>query len=151
MQGNLATVLDGLGRPESLDMRRDIHSGWLKLNGEEDQNTLREAICYSTGLIRASRFEEARSLLRKTLPVARRALGDMHDHMIYMRRNYAMALYQDPGATLADLREAVNTLEAAERTARRVLGSAHPVTKGIDDVLQKSRALLGARETPRGS
>ena len=57
----------------------------------------------------------------------------------------------DPGATRDDLSEAVTTLEDAERTARRVLGSAHPVTKGIDDVLQKSRALLGARETPRGS
>ena len=31
-------------------------------------------------------------------------------------------LYQDPAATLGDLREAVTTLEEIERIARRVLG-----------------------------
>ena len=33
---------------------------------------------------------------------------------------------RDDGATLDDLREAVTTLEETERTARRVLGGAHP-------------------------
>ena len=33
-----------------------------------------------------------------------------------------MALYQDPRATLDDLREAVTTLEDTERIARRVFG-----------------------------
>jgi hypothetical protein len=50
-----------------------------------------------------------------------------------------------------DLREAVTTLEDAERTARRVFSPAHPITKGIGEELQKSRAALGARETPLGS
>ncbi|CAH0375906.1 unnamed protein product [Pelagomonas calceolata] len=88
------------------------------------------------------------SLLRKTLPVARRVLGDMHDHTIYMRRNYAMALYRDPAASLDDLREAVTTLEDTVRTARRVLGGAHPLVVGIEQHLRISRAVLRARETP---
>ena len=69
-----------------------------------------------------------------------------------MRWTYAIALYKDDGATLDDLREAVTTLEETERTARRVLGGAHPTTVGIGGALQDARAALRARETlSRGS
>ena len=54
---------------------------------------------------------------------------------------------QDPGATLDDLREAVTTLEEIERTARRVLGGAHPLVVHIERVLHNARAIFGcARE-----
>ena len=43
-----------------------------------------------------------------------------------MRSSYASALFENPGATTDDLREAVTTLEDTEPTARRVLGGAHP-------------------------
>ena len=52
-----------------------------------------------------------------------------------------------PGATLEDLREAVNTLEETAQTARRVLGGAHPTATGIETSLRNSRAMLRARET----
>ena len=58
---------------------------------------------------------------------------------------YAEALYEDPDATLDDLRKAVTTLEDAERTARRVLGKAHPVAKSIERNLQHARAALRLR------
>ena len=54
----------------------------------------------------------------------------------------------DTGATLGDLREAVTTLEDAERIARRVLGGAQPLTAAIEDELRDARAALRARETP---
>ena len=54
----------------------------------------------------------------------------------------------DAGATLDDIREAVNILEETERTARRVLGGAHPLTVDIGVYLHNSRAALRARETP---
>ena len=60
-----------------------------------------------------------------------------------------MALHADPDATLDDLREAVTTLEDAQRTARRVLGSAHPTAVQIERNLQSARAVLRARESPR--
>ena len=63
-----------------------------------------------------------------------------------MRWNYAEALYKDDSATLADLREAVTTLEDVDRIARRVLGGAHPVTTGVERDLQRARAALRARE-----
>ncbi len=60
----------------------------------------------------------------------------------------ARALYQDTGATLDDLREALTTLEETDRTARRVLGGEHPTTEGIEGSMQAARAALRARETP---
>ena len=62
------------------------------------------------------------------------------------RWNYTTALYRDLDATLDDLREAVTTLEDVERIARRVFGGAHPLTKGIEGDLRKSRAALRAGE-----
>ena len=53
-----------------------------------------------------------------------------------------------PAATLYDLRESVATLEELERTMRRVLGGAHPLTMQMEISLQKARAALRARETP---
>ena len=59
-----------------------------------------------------------------------------------------MALYKDPSATLADLREAVNTFEDAERIARRVFGGTHPLLMNIEDHLRCARKVLRARESP---
>ena len=64
-----------------------------------------------------------------------------------MRNNYAEALYKDDDATLDDLRESVTTVEEIGRTARRVLGGAHPTTTGIENELRNARAALRARET----
>ena len=101
---------------------------------------------YAWGLRKLRRFEEAKELMRRMMPVARRVLGANHDLMLMMRWAYARALYEDPGATLEDLREAVDTLEEIERTARRVFGGTHPTTKSTADYLQDARAALRARE-----
>ena len=52
------------------------------------------------------------------------------------RKLYARILYEDPAATLDDLREAVTTIAEAARTARRVLGGAHPSTENFERSLQ---------------
>ena len=151
VQSNLATTYEALGRhEEALFMQRGVYSGYLRLNGEEGVNTLREANNYAESLNDLKRFKEAKSLLRKTMPVARRVLGGNHDHTLRMSLNYAEALWRDPAATLDDLREAVTTIKETERTARRVLGGAHPVTTGIEGDLRDARAALRARETPSG-
>ena len=101
---------------------------------------------YADGLRDLRRFKEAKSLLRRLPPVARRVLGESHELTLKMRRIYAKALCLDTGATLDDVREAVTTLEDTSRIARRVLGGAHPLTKGIENALQNARAILRARE-----
>ena len=98
-------------------------------------------------LIDLKRFAEARSVLRKMVPVARRVLGEGHLLTLNMRWIYAEALYRDDDATLDDLREAVTTLEEIEPTARRDLGGAHPNVRSMEESLQQARAVLGARET----
>ena len=102
-------------------------------------------------LVRLRRFEEAKALLRKTMPVARRVLGGNNGSTLKMRWHYAEALYDDPDATLDDLREAVTTLEDTERAARRVLGGAYPDTMAIEGELRNARAALATRETPSAS
>ena len=80
------------------------------------------------------------------IPVARRVLSESHDLTLLMRSNYGRALYNDPGATLDDLREAVTTFEEIERTARRVFGGTHPLTEGFGHNLSEARGALRARE-----
>ena len=104
-----------------------------------------------SSLGRLQRFEEAKALLRKIIPVARRVLGDNDIITSHMRKAYAQSLYHDDSATLDDLREAVTTLEDTERIARRVLGGEHPLATTIDIALQNARAKLRARETPSTS
>ncbi len=78
----------------------------------------------------------------KSIPVARRVVGEDNRLTLTMRKVYARALYEDPNATLDDVREAVTTLVEIERTARRVFGSAHPLTTGIGEDVQVARAWL---------
>ena len=129
-------------------MRRDVYSGRLKLFGEENRETLVAANNYAISLNELKRFKEAKIWLRKSVPVARRVLGESNDLTLRMRQNYAAALCNDEGATLADVLEAVATLEETERVARRVFGGAHPTTSSLENSLRLARAALRARETP---
>ncbi|CAH0373505.1 unnamed protein product [Pelagomonas calceolata] len=149
VQGNLAVTYVVIGRhEEALNLYRDVYSGRVRLNGEEHLTTLIAANNYALSLNELKRFEEAKPLLRRTIPVARRVLEDGNDTMLKMRWTYAQTLYKDDGATLDDVREAVTTLEDTGRIARRVLGGAHPTTTGIEDHLRVARAILRAREAP---
>ena len=149
-QGNLVDTYACLGRlDEAHDVRRQVYFGWIKLHGEEHYDTLREANNYAFSLLRLQRFEEVKSLIRKTMPVARRVLGEGHGLTLKMRSRYAAALFKGPSATLDDVRKAVTTLEETEQTARRMFGGAHPFTKGIGDYLKNARRALRAREKSR--
>ena len=101
---------------------------------------------YAIFLIGLQRFEEARSLVHKTIPIARRVLGKHDESTLKMRWIYAFALYRDTGSTLDDVLEAVTTFEDSARIARRVLGGSHPLVLTIEGELRNSRAALRARE-----
>ena len=149
VSSNLANTYAALGHSEkALSMRQKVYSDTLRLHGEDNKDTFKAAINYANSLVALKRFGETKSLLRKTLPVTRRVLGENNELTLTMRMNYAGTLYEDPGATLDDIREAVMTLEETERTARRVLGGAHPVVVEMEESLRNARAALRARETP---
>ena len=146
IQSNLANTIWALGRQEQgLKLERDVYYGYLRLNGEEDGDTFAACNNYAISLTKLKRFEEAKALLRKTMPLARRILRDSHELTLLIRMNYATALYSDPAATLNDLCEAMTTLEDTERTARRVLGGAQPTTKEVEARLQKARTAFALR------
>ena len=146
---NLACSCQKGGRlEEALRIHQDVYFGSLNLHGEEHRATLGQAIYYASSLSELQRHAEAKALLRKTIPVARRVLGESQHLTLRMRFFYADALYLDDDATLDDLREAVTTLEDMERTARRVFGGSHPLTEDLEAALRNARAALGARETP---
>ena len=146
-QSNLASLYSELGRSEdSIRIERDVYLGHLKLHGEQHGVTCLVAENYAITLANLRRFEEAKSVLRKMMPVARRVLGESHELTLKMRSLYADALCQDPAATLDGLREAVTTLEDAGRIARRVFGGAHPLAMQMEHDLKKARAKLRAHE-----
>ena len=145
--GNLANSYSALGQFEqALRLRREVYSKGLILNGEEHKQTVINVICYAATLIDLRRFEEAKSLLRKSLPMARRVLGESHEHTLRMKWHYGHALHKDEGATLDDLREADGTLAETAQTARRVLGNSHPTARWVERELIMARAALRARE-----
>ena len=145
-QTNLSNTYANIGKSEqAVEMDRDIYCGRVKLNGEEDETTLRAANNYAWGLCKVRHCEEAKALIRKVIPVTRRILGADNHLTLSMRWVYAKALCDDTGATLDDLREAVTTLEDTVRVARRVFGGAHPLTTGIERDLRHSRDALAAR------
>jgi tetratricopeptide (TPR) repeat protein len=145
VQSNLANSYQKLGRhEEALRARREIHSGTSKLFPLQHPRTLLEANNYAASLAMLGRFEEANSLLRKMKPVAPRVLGESNELTFRINWMYAVSLFENDGATLDDLREAVTTLEDTARTARRVLGGAHPVVVDIERHLRKALVLLRA-------
>jgi len=121
----------------------------LKLGGEESIETITAASNYAATLIKLNRFEEARSLLRKSIPVARRVLGESDRLTLEMRWCYATALYQDEGASLDDRREAVATLESVAHSWKRIFGPAHPETPKVQGALKYAREALAASQAVR--
>ena len=126
-------------------MSRDVYFSHVKLYGEENEQTLEVATNYAWDLIGLRRFEEAKALMRKTMPVAQRVLGENHEDTLRLRWVYADAIWRDDAATLDDLLDAAETLEEAARTAQRVFGGEHPFVEQIEQSLQGSRAAYDAR------
>ena len=126
-------------------MKQRAYSGSLKFYGAQHRRSFIPANNYAAGLVSLKRFKQAKALLRKTMPVVRRVLGEGCDATLIMRLNYATALYEDPAATDDDLREAVTTLEEIEATARRVLGGSYPTT--VSTVAAKRTRAPPRRET----
>ena len=146
---NLASSYEAVGQTErALKLLKNVYARRLKLHGEEDERTLRAANNYASSLPNPQRFKEGKALLRKMVPVARRILGEGHRLALKMRLNYAQSLYMDVyGSTLDDLHESVTTLEDLERRSQRVLGIAHPFTKGVAIDLFQARTELSLHET----
>ncbi len=123
-------------------MDRDVYHGCLRVFGKEHARTITAAICYANSLVQRRRFVEVKVLMRKTIPVAGRFLGENSNFTLKMRWIYAMALYEDPAATLDDVRKGVEILESVAPLWTRIFGPAHPETPLVQGALKLARELL---------
>ena len=87
-------------------------------------------------------------MLLKTIPVARRVLGESHELTLRMRLELRAGALRDTSATLDDLREAVTTLEETTDRAARARG-AHPIVVEHWGALRDSRAALDRKRGRR--
>ena len=104
-------------------------------------------ISYAASLKDQQRFEEAKSLLRKKMPLARRTLGAEHDLTLNFRDIYGQCLYQDPSASQGDVAEAIEIFEDVQRRARRVFGPGHPNWESLPRDLMAAREKLACFDT----
>jgi hypothetical protein len=142
-QGNIASTYSALERfEEALSLKQEVYSGFLKRYGEEHEIALRAANNYASSLIDSQRSEEAKALMRKTIPVARRVLGESNKQTLKMRWHYAITIFEDDGATIDDLCEAVETLESVEPSWKRVFGDINPETTRVQEALAHARGKL---------
>ena len=136
VQSNIVCTYQLLGRLEKvLSMRRDIYFGRLRLAGEEDGLTLIAANNYGIALVDLRCFEEAKRLLRKTIPVARRVLGAEHARTLSLREDLARATL-DGDSSSKEKRKALQMLEDTVAVMRRVLGPQHPETQRMKESLE---------------
>ena len=101
------------------------------------KNTLREADNYAIALLQLKRFEEAKRLLRKVIPVARRVLGTEHELTLSLREDLCRAIL-DGEPTANEKREALEMLKDTAGAMRRVLGPDHPDTLHAEKVLKSN-------------
>jgi len=107
----------------------------------------RPPLSYATSLKHLKRYAEAKSLLRKTVPVARRTLGAEHDYTLNLRDIYGRCLYRDPGASRDDVAEAIEIMDDVQRRARRVFGPGHPNWNTLPQELTAAREKLATFDT----
>ena len=129
-------------------MKRDVYSRRLKLNGEEDSETVLTANNYAASLNAAQRFEEAKSLLLKTMPVTRRILGEGNRLTLALRKHYAEALFAPENASRDDQREAVAVLADNAKARRRIFGTNHPATIRALRMQERAKMRLEDVDTP---
>ena len=137
-----------LGRDEEAhELERTIYRQRMASRGISNIQTIRAALNFGVSAMHLKRFEEARALAQKTIPVVQRTLGPDHDFTLCFRRNSAEAVYEDPKSTLSDLRRAETTLKDVYRRTRRVFGSHHPETQICEQNMKRLRALLAERNS----
>ena len=90
---------------------------------------------------------EAKRILLKVIPNARRTLGAEHDLTLNLREIYGNFLYQDPSASRGDVVDAIEIFEDVQRRVRRVFGPDHPNWRALPRELAAAREMLASFDT----
>ena len=145
-KSNLATTYSMLGRlDEALLLREEVYAGRVKLDGYRGEDTLIATSNYAVALLDLERYAEAKSILRKAIPNARRTLGAEHDLTLNFRRIYAECLCRD--GSRDDIAEAVAIYEDVLQRTRRIFGDDHPSWRRLPELLGAAREFLASSDT----
>ena len=87
------------------------------------------------------RFEEAKSLLRKTIPVARRVFGGESGRVLSLREDLCRATLAGDSSS-KEKRKALQMLEDTVAALRRLFGLLHPETQRAQGLLEKWRKTI---------
>ena len=129
VQSNLSTTYANLGRTDdSLRMDKAIYASSLRLYGESHGETLNAALNLSIALYSANSATESKTLTRRLLPLARRALGADSDTCLRLAHAHVIAVMKCAASSRDELAFAERLLNDTVRRFRRVLGIAHPGT-----------------------
>ena len=129
VQSNLSTSYANLGRiDDSLRMDKAIYASSLRLYGESHGETLNAALNLSIALYSANSATESKTLTRRLLPLARRALGADNDTCLRLAHAYVIAVMKCAASSRDEFVFAERLLDDTVRRFRRVLGIAHPGT-----------------------
>ena len=93
------------------------------LGGSEERHLA--AVNFVCSLLKLNLLDEARAVLRESLPLARGQLGENHRHTLMLLEASAMCVAYDENSTQADLFEAESTLVDVLDRTRRVFGPRH--------------------------
>mmetsp|Transcript_26288 Transcript_26288/g.78913 ORF Transcript_26288/g.78913 Transcript_26288/m.78913 type:complete len:222 (+) Transcript_26288:3-668(+) len=124
---------------EGLCMLREIHEKRVALFGPEQRDSIGAANSLAIALVRLARFDEARAILKRQIPLARQLGGTQWVHAAGV---FSRAVVEDDNCPTTELEEALTVMDDASRTARQTLGTAHPVAKALERDLGCIRARL---------
>ena len=127
------------------------------MRGASHERTIACGVNLALSMLDVERWDDARTFLRKVLPVAGRSLGANHNQTLRLGQNLAAALNNNPEFTRDDPRlnqpravsrpidlntgddllEAENIMQDNVQRWRRVFGPAHPETRRAEDLLNQ--------------
>ena len=145
VQSNLANTYQQLGRfQDALVIHRKSYAYMLE-SGENPRYTLLALFNLANTLTKMGNCAEVVSLLRDedALSSAESVFGPEDPHTLTISGTYATALLESPGATRDDMEKAIEILEKAERTSRRVSGEGHYRSLEAVRDLKSARVILG--------
>ena len=139
--------MSSLGRhADAIVIYRAVYETRLATYGNSDPDTIISMYNLSASLVKwAERegkpdwFAEARSLTREQIPVAQQVFGPTHEITLKLRATYADAIRCDmENCSREEMMEAASVLTDVSRTALRVLGAEHPLTREIGELIYES-------------
>ena len=144
LRGNISVSLGKLGRrEEALSIKRECYQYLVDREGKKGERAIYQAFNIAADLNQLKRYTEATSFLRDQIPLATRMLGKDHEITLKFQKLYAKTLFAPPdGPWSEDKVRAHGLMEAFTRSARRVLGPAHPETRHGEKLLETMTKIL---------